>query len=271
MVGILRIPNSAAKSSFSSTSHLPTTIFPSYFSANSERIGDTIRQGPHHVAQKSNTRGRLPFFRDSKSFENFENDYKIDDNAYNLLPFEDEGQNRKNSKFDNDENWQDFKSLDMVLDESKELSEQKIFDEDPLDGKLIEGKLIGEISTKEQTPNKEIKVIDFKCEEKPIENFINNGNIKSIKPKEKIFEISKVKKTKKKLPKYPRIDDGKIYFRVKINKWFIKSLNDKIHKSDLSKELKKVIHSPNYQKFTEKVTAKSTYKDLEKECQLSSA
>ena len=206
----------------------------------------------------------VSFFRDSKSFENFENDYKIDDNAYNLLPFEDEGQNGKNSKFDNDENWQDFKSLDMVLDESKELSEQKIFDEEPLDGKLIEGKLIGEISTKEQTPNKEIKVKDFKCEEKPIENFINNGNIKNIKPKEKIFEISKVKKTKKKLPKYPRIDDGKIYFRVKINKWFIKSLNEKIRKSDLSKELKKIIHSPKYSKFTEKVTAKSTYKDLEK-------
>jgi len=207
----------------------------------------------------------ITLIRDSKSIEmDFENDNKVDDNKYQLQDFGEEGQKEQNSELENNDNCQDFKALDMVLDESKELNEQKLFDEDPWDGKPTEGKLNGEISTKEQTPNEEIKVKDFQCEEKPIENLVNNRNIQKIKPKEKIFEIRKVKKPKKKLPKYPRIDDGKIYFRVKINKWFIKSLNEKIRKSDLSKELKKIIHSPKYSKFTEKVTAKSAYKDLKK-------
>ena len=39
IVGILRTPNSMAISSFSSTSHLPTTILPSNSSANSDTIG----------------------------------------------------------------------------------------------------------------------------------------------------------------------------------------------------------------------------------------
>ena len=209
----------------------------------------------------------ISLIRDSKSIEMdyFENDYKIDDNEYQLQALaEEEGQKEQNSQLDNNDNCQDFKALDMVLDESKDPDEQELFDKDPWDGKPTEGKLKEEISTKEQTPNEEIKVKDFQCEEKPIENGENDGNIQKINPKEKIFWIYKVKKPKKKLPKYPRIDDWKINFREKINKWFIKSLNKKIRKSDLSKELKKKIHSPNYLKFTEKVTAESTYKDLVK-------
>ena len=209
----------------------------------------------------------ISLIRDSKSIEMdyFENDYKVDDNEYQLQALaEEEGQKEQNSELDNNDNCQDFKALDMVLDESKDPDEQELFDKDPWDGKPTEGKLKEEISTKEQTPNEEIKVKDFQCEEKRIENGENDGNIQKIKPKEKIFWIYKVKKPKKKLPKYPRIDDWKINFRVKINKWFIKSLNKKILKSDLSKELKKKIHSPNYLKFTEKVTAESTYKDLVK-------
>ena len=58
---MLRTPNSIATSSFSSTSHLPTTILPSKSSANSEIIGATMRQGPHHGAQRSTTKGKEPF------------------------------------------------------------------------------------------------------------------------------------------------------------------------------------------------------------------
>lgn len=66
IVGMLRMPNSMAMSSFSSTSHLPTTILPSYSLASSSTIGAMARQGPHHVAQKSTTKGSAPFFRLSK-------------------------------------------------------------------------------------------------------------------------------------------------------------------------------------------------------------
>ena len=56
-VGMLRIPNCPTTSSFSSTFILPIVTRPSYSVANSSMIGDTMRQGPHHSAQKSRTMG----------------------------------------------------------------------------------------------------------------------------------------------------------------------------------------------------------------------
>ena len=109
----------------------------------------------------------ISLIRDSKSIEMdyIENDYKVDDNEYQLKAFaEEEGQKEQNSELDNNDNCQDFKALDMVLDESKDPDEQELFDKDPWDGKPTEGKLKEEISTKEQTPNQEIKVKDFQCE-----------------------------------------------------------------------------------------------------------
>ena len=66
IVGMLRTPKSSAISAFSSTSHFPTISIPSYSSASSEMIGPTIRQGPHHVAQRSTTNGSSPFLYFSK-------------------------------------------------------------------------------------------------------------------------------------------------------------------------------------------------------------
>ena len=60
-VGTLRIPKRVVRSEFSSTSHLPTLTRPSYSSANSSIIGAIFLQGPHHVAQKSTTRGSPAF------------------------------------------------------------------------------------------------------------------------------------------------------------------------------------------------------------------
>ena len=87
---------------------------------------------------------------------------------------------------------------------------------------------------------------------------------KNEKKYEKIFEITKVKKKKNKLPKYPRIDDYKILWRAKINKWHKSILNNEIKESDLPESLKKNIYSPNYKKFTEKIKSDDTFKDLKK-------
>ena len=57
IVGMLRTPYFIVMSSFSSTSHLPMTTRPSYSAASSSMIGATMRQGPHHSAQKSMTTG----------------------------------------------------------------------------------------------------------------------------------------------------------------------------------------------------------------------
>ena len=82
--------------------------------------------------------------------------------------------------------------------------------------------------------------------------------------KEKIFEITKVKKSNKGHPKYPRIDDCKIFWRAKVNKWYITTLNNAIKDSDLPKDLKKIIHSPSFKKFTQIVTCQSNFADLQK-------
>ena len=82
---------------------------------------------------------------------------------------------------------------------------------------------------------------------------------------QKIFDISKVNKTNRKsIPFYPRIDDCKIYWRAKINKYYIEEINSLIEKSDLPKELKKIIHAPYYKGFTIKVKCSSTKEDLGK-------
>ena len=106
-------------------------------------------------------------------------------------------------------------------------------------------------------------------------NIIEEGNeeiqklsviegMQSSNQKEKIFEITKAKKSKREVPKYPRIDDCKIFCRAKINKWYIPSLNKAIKESDLPKEIKKIIHSPSYKKFTQVVTCQTNYNDLQK-------
>ena len=81
---------------------------------------------------------------------------------------------------------------------------------------------------------------------------------------EMIFEITKVNKSKKGLPKYPRIDDCKIFWRAKVNKWYIATINNAISDSDLPKALKKIIHSPSYKKFTQVVTCQANFDDLQK-------
>ena len=96
------------------------------------------------------------------------------------------------------------------------------------------------------------------------ENVVHN--IQIIESNEKlIFDITKEeKRTNKPLPKYPRIDDYKIYLRTKVNKFYIGLINNLITQSDLPVELKKKIHSPSYKKFTEKVKCSSTLADLQK-------
>ena len=90
------------------------------------------------------------------------------------------------------------------------------------------------------------------------------GIIPDIKINEKIFDIVKVNKNNPKAPKYLRIDDYKILWRTKINKFYIRMLNDAIKQSDLPSEYKKIIHSPSYKKFTEVVKCYSAYKDLQR-------
>ena len=90
------------------------------------------------------------------------------------------------------------------------------------------------------------------------------GIIPDIKINEKIFDIVKVNKNNPKAPKYLRIDDYKILWRTKINKFYIRILNDSIKQSDLPSEYKKIIHSPSYKKFTEVVKCYSAYKDLQR-------
>ena len=90
------------------------------------------------------------------------------------------------------------------------------------------------------------------------------GIIPDIKINEKIFDIIKVNQNIPKAPKYLRIDDYKILWRTKINKFYIRMLNDAIKQSDLPSEYKKIIHSPSYKKFTEVVKSYSAYKDLQR-------
>src|SRR6185312_3064024 len=69
IVGILRIPNSADTLGLLSTSTLPITALPSYSLESSSTKGPTIRQGPHHSAQKSSITGLSDFRTNSWKFE----------------------------------------------------------------------------------------------------------------------------------------------------------------------------------------------------------
>lgn len=93
---------------------------------------------------------------------------------------------------------------------------------------------------------------------------INEEVIPKIQSNEKIFEITKQEKTSKRiLPRYPRIDDYKLYMRTKVNKYYLSLINELIMNSDLPDKLKEKVHSPSYKKFTEKVKCSSTLEDLQ--------
>lgn len=152
-------------------------------------------------------------------------------------------------------------------------------DEDYLNIDYKEEKPIYQEKFSEESISKE-KIL-FKLDEEGIENEFRvmglneddehsnaidesfEGIIPDIKINEKIFDIIKVNKHNRKAPKYLRIDDYKILWRTKINKFYIRMLNDAIKQSDLPSEYKKIIHSPSYKKFTEVVKSYSAYKDLQ--------
>ena len=152
-------------------------------------------------------------------------------------------------------------------------------DEDYLNIDYKEEKPIYQEKFSEESISKE--KIPFKLDEEGMENeFVMDlneddehsnaidesfkGIIPDIKINEKIFDIVKVNKNNPKAPKYLRIDDYKILWRTKINKFYIRILNDAIKQSDLPSEYKKIIHSPSYKKFTEVVKSYSAYKDLQR-------
>ena len=152
-------------------------------------------------------------------------------------------------------------------------------DEDYLNIDYKEEKPIYQEKFSEESISKE--KIPFKLDEEGMENeFVMDlneddehsnaidesfeGIIPDIKINEKIFDIIKVNKNNPKAPKYLRIDDYKILWRTKINKFYIRILNDAIKQSDLPSEYKKIIHSPSYKKFTEVVKSYSAYKDLQR-------
>lgn len=153
-------------------------------------------------------------------------------------------------------------------------------DEDYLNIDYKEEKPIYQEKFSEESISKE-KIL-FKLDEEGIENEFRvmglneddehsnvidesfKGIIPDIKINEKIFDIVKVNKNNPKAPKYLRIDDYKILWRTKINKFYIRILNDAIKQSDLPSEYKKIIHSPSYKKFTEVVKSYSAYKDLQR-------
>ena len=112
--------------------------------------------------------------------------------------------------------------------------------------------------------NDKIDAIYHATEMIPEENLSDHMQINE-EAVQKIFDISKVNKTNRKsIPFYPRIDDCKIYWRAKINKYYIEEINSLIEQSDLPKELKKIIHAPYYKGFTIKVKCSSTKEDLGK-------
>ncbi len=152
-------------------------------------------------------------------------------------------------------------------------------DEDYLNIDYKEEKPIYQEKFSEESISKE--KIPFKLDEEGMENeFVMDlneddehsnaidesfkGIIPDIKINEKIFDIIKVNQNNPNAPKYLRIDDYKILWRTKINKFYIRILNDAIKQSDLPSEYKKIIHSPSYKKFTEVVKSYSAYKDLQR-------
>ena len=53
-------------------------------------------------------------------------------------------------------------------------------------------------------------------------------------------------------------------WRTTVNKYFIKKINKVIQDSDLPKELKRIIHTPNYELFTEKSKKSKVLEELDK-------
>src|SRR5574344_1715689 len=70
-VGMFLMPYLSGISVLSSTLHLAISHFPSYSVANSSTMGEIIRHGPHHGAQKSNNTGSFDFKTSSSKFESF--------------------------------------------------------------------------------------------------------------------------------------------------------------------------------------------------------
>src|ERR1700761_2991135 len=66
--GILRMPNFIDMPGLLSTFTLPTTALPLYSLAISSTTGPTIRQGPHHSAQKSTNTGLSDLSTNSSKF-----------------------------------------------------------------------------------------------------------------------------------------------------------------------------------------------------------
>src|ERR1700753_4074690 len=66
--GILRIPNFIDMPGLLSTFTLPTTALPAYSFEISSTTGPTIRQGPHHSAQKSINTGLSDLRTSSSKF-----------------------------------------------------------------------------------------------------------------------------------------------------------------------------------------------------------
>ena len=161
-----------------------------------------------------------PFLNKEEEFGEALKPMHNDEEDQNIMP------RINDCKFQVDEMGEEYKLLEMVLDEEN--------------SNIIE------------EGNEEIQKL----------NVIEGGQ--SSKKKEIIFEITKAKKSKRGVPQYARIDDCKIFCRAKINKWYIPSLNKAIKESDLPKELKKIIHSPCYKKFTQVVTCQTNYNDLQK-------
>ena len=130
-----------------------------------------------------------------------------------------------------------------------------------------------EIAAKENLFNPEFNYKDQndKVENKYLETSmvldeINEDYMKINGETKKIFEIAKeAKPNKKSFPSYPRIDDYKIYWRTKINKYIVETINEFIEQSDLPTEFKKKkIHAPSYKMFTINVRCASTFDDLSK-------
>ena len=156
--------------------------------------------------------------------------------------------------FDNE----DFPNIDCK-EEEKPIYPEKFSEEN-----ISKEKILFKID--EEGIEKEFSVMDLN-EDDEHSNAIDEsfeGIIPDIKINEKIFDIIKVNKHNRKAPKYLRIDDYKILWRTKINKFYIRILNDSIKQSDLPSEYKKIIHSPSYKKFTEVVKSYSAYKDLQR-------
>lgn len=101
-----------------------------------------------------------------------------------------------------------------------------------------------------------------KIDEEEFQQKLPKENGLNIPPKKKIFDIIKAHKNVY-LPKYPRVDDCKIYWKTKINKYFIREVNRMISESDLPDGLKKIIHAPNYKNFTEVVTIQKSLEHLQ--------